>query len=126
MMIVIGKDGIPREEPDGYILQDGESFHRSLYLMDHDTSGRGRTFVHDAAAQDVGDNPHTWNGRGLALHRPGFRPAAVLRDAADTGDIAALEAAKAINNAYDKLNAQRAEHVAERKRRFTEQQYHYK
>jgi hypothetical protein len=122
-MIVIGKDGRPREEPDDYVLQPGESFRRPMFLMDHDTSGRGRTFVHDDAAQDAGDKPHTWNGRGLALHRPGFRSAAVLRDAADTGDIAALETAKAINAARDALAEQRAEQTAEQKQRFDAAMY---
>jgi hypothetical protein len=134
MMVVIGRSGQITFRPNNYVLdegevcayrndavlEDGQSVRVPLALMDSNPepdSCRG------TVTQDAGDKPHTWNGRGLALHRPGFRSAAVLRDAADTGDIAALDAAKAINAGYDALHAQRADQAAEQKQHFTELQY---
>jgi hypothetical protein len=67
---------------------------------------------------------YQWNGNSdYQLRRPGFRPRTLLKDAASTDDIAAMDAAKSLNEAYDKLHEKRARQAAEVKEMFNELMY---
>jgi hypothetical protein len=103
---------ICRSARGGPMLRLGDSF--TGFATERRTSMDSHTVIQDAKV-------HTWNGRGLSLHRPGLRSAAVLRDAAGIDDLAALEAAKAINDGCNKLAEQRAEQFAETKKRLNDQ-----
>jgi hypothetical protein len=97
------------------ILADGERVRVPVTVMDHDTSGR-------AVTQD--GEKRGWNGDALVqLRRPGFRPKTLLKDAATTEDVEAMDAAKSLNKAYDELHAKRARQAAEIKAMFDELQY---
>jgi hypothetical protein len=134
-MIIFDKDGIPRHKPDDYVLQEGEelffrrstlpdgtlpdggSIRRPLYLMDG--SGERHATSHQSP-----EKRYAWDGNtSFQLHRPGFRPRTLLRDAATTADVEALDAAKALNDGYAKLREQRAQQAAEIKKMFDELQY---
>jgi hypothetical protein len=66
MIIIIGKDGTRRHEPDDYVLQDGETAYTPRYLMDHDPSASGRT--------QSSEKRYSWDGNTkFQLRRPGFR-----------------------------------------------------
>jgi hypothetical protein len=117
MIIIIGKDGSRRYEDDKYVLQDGEVAYIPRYLMDHDPSASGRS---------TPEKRYAWDGNtGFQLRRPGFRPKTLLQNGATTNDIAALDAAKQINDGYAKLAQQRAQQ-AEIKEHFNELQYPHK
>jgi uncharacterized protein len=109
---------ICRSARGGPMLRLGDSF--TGFATERKTSMDSHTTTQDA--QKI----YNWNGGGLQLRRPGFRSAAVLRDAASTSDIEALDTAKAINDACNKLNEQRAEQAAEQKKRLNDLQYPHK
>jgi hypothetical protein len=134
MKVVIGRSGQIMFRPNEYtladgevlayendaILSDGQGVRVPLTLMDHDVPGPARDIAstHDAAAR-----PYKWNGSGLLLRRPGFRPKTLLQDAATTEDVEALDAAKALNDGYARLHAQRAQQMAEEKERYNDVMY---
>jgi hypothetical protein len=68
---------------------------------------------------------HQWNGNSVAqLHKPGYRPRTLLRDAQLTLQCAQLHTtAQQINDGLDKLHAQRAQQQAEQKRCFRDSMY---
>jgi len=71
-MWVIGEDGVEREEPDGYIIRDGERIRTPMRFMD-EVQRSVASALHDAAGE-------SWT----CGHKPGFLLAdARLRDAAE-------------------------------------------
>jgi hypothetical protein len=75
MIIIIGKDGQRRHEPDGYVLQDGESALIPRYVMDHGSSGHTQSIA----------KRYAWDGStAVQLRRPGWRPKTLLQNGATT------------------------------------------